>query len=218
MLNLFQPIEFSLSKFGRLDPSYLNLKARIRQVGKDQSVPFKISPKSIFVNFGRKKNLKIGNCRKFDSKQFLYLELLVKISSYLSGNKRNFEKMSENHRKSVFFFCELVFYFSLLKDFLDRNQVYKVLGCLPCPFFSIFCSTLQENVIFCGWSEQKWIFSKFVPFSFPNQFFIFHFLKFFLNRKRVYKVLGGLPCPFFRFFALLCRKIHFFVSNIFHFC
>ena len=82
-----------------------------------QSVPLKISPKSIFVNFGRKKILKIGNCREFDSKQLLYLELVVKISSYLSGNQRNFEKMSENHRKSVVFFRELVFYFSLLKVF-----------------------------------------------------------------------------------------------------
>ena len=30
MLNLFQPIEFSLSKFDRLDPSYQTSKARIR--------------------------------------------------------------------------------------------------------------------------------------------------------------------------------------------
>ena len=30
LLNLFQPIEFSLSKFDRLDPSYQTSKARIR--------------------------------------------------------------------------------------------------------------------------------------------------------------------------------------------
>ena len=129
MLNLFQPIEFSLSKFDSLDPTYQTSK---------QSVPLKISSKSIFINFGRKKILKIGNCREFDSKQRLYLELVVKMCSYLSGNQRNFEKMSENHRKSVFFFRELVFQFSFFKVFLDRNQVYKVLGCLPCPFFRFF--------------------------------------------------------------------------------
>ena len=34
---LFQPIEFSRSKFDRLDPSYQTSKARIRQVGKDSA-------------------------------------------------------------------------------------------------------------------------------------------------------------------------------------
>ena len=34
MLNLFQPIEFSRSKFDSLDPTYQTSKARIRQVGK----------------------------------------------------------------------------------------------------------------------------------------------------------------------------------------
>ena len=33
--SLFQPIEFSLSKFDSLDPTYHTSKARIRQVGKD---------------------------------------------------------------------------------------------------------------------------------------------------------------------------------------
>ena len=86
------------------------------------------------------KNLKIGNCREFVSKQSLYLEVVVRICSHLSGNQRNFEKMSENDRKSVFFFCELVFYFhfSFFKFFLDRNQVYEVLGGKACPFFRIF--------------------------------------------------------------------------------
>ena len=36
--NLFQPIEFSLSKFDRLEPSYQTSKARIRWVGKDSAV------------------------------------------------------------------------------------------------------------------------------------------------------------------------------------
>ena len=38
MPNLFQPIEFSLSKFDRLDPTYQTSKARFRQVGKDLTV------------------------------------------------------------------------------------------------------------------------------------------------------------------------------------
>eukprot|EP00493_Phyllostaurus_siculus_P021007 UN21332 len=46
----------------------------------------------------------------------LYLELVVKMCSYLSGNQRNFGKMSENHRKSALFFSELVL-FSLFKVF-----------------------------------------------------------------------------------------------------
>ena len=140
--------------------------------------------------------------------------------SYLSGNQRNFGKMSENDRKCVFSFCELLqfFIFHFLRFVFGQKSSLQSSWLPTVPIFSIFCSTLQENVIFCGSSEQKWTFSKFVFVSFPNQFFIFHFLKFFLDRKRVYKVLGGLPCPFFRFFALLCRKIHFFVSNIAHFC
>ena len=35
-----------------------------------------------------------------------------------------------------------------------------------------------------------------------------------MDRNQVYKVLGCLPCPFFRFFALLCRKIDFLLSNL----
>ena len=58
---------------------------------------------------------------------------------------------------------------------------------------------------------RKW--SKICFFSL-NKFFIFHFLRLFLDRNQVYKVLGCLPCPFFRFFALLCRKIHFLLSNL----
>ena len=107
-----------------------------------QSVPLKISRKSIFINFGRKNILKIGNCREFDSEQLLYLKLVVKMCSYLSGNQRNFLKICENDRKSVLFFSELIF-----------------------------------------------------------DFFLF-------------KVFGYTAGLFFRFFVLLCRKIHFFVSNI----
>ena len=38
MPNLFQPIEFSLSKFDSLDTTYQTSKARIRWVGKDLAV------------------------------------------------------------------------------------------------------------------------------------------------------------------------------------
>ena len=39
--NPFQPIEFSLSKFDNLDPTYQTSKARIRQNRKDSEVNFK---------------------------------------------------------------------------------------------------------------------------------------------------------------------------------
>ena len=37
MPSIFQPIEFSLPKFDRLDPTYQTSKARIRYVGKDSA-------------------------------------------------------------------------------------------------------------------------------------------------------------------------------------
>ena len=48
MLDIFQPMEFSLSKFDRLDPSYETLKARIRWVGRDSVIGPFYAPKHFF--------------------------------------------------------------------------------------------------------------------------------------------------------------------------
>ena len=115
----------------------------------NRGVELKISRKSIFINFGRKKILKIGNCREFDSEQLLYLKLVVKMCSYLSGNQRNFEKMSENDRKFVIFFCELVFYFSLLKVFFwIENKFIKFLAGQRAHFFD-FLPYFAGKFTFC---------------------------------------------------------------------
>jgi len=68
------------------------------------SVPLKIIPKSISINFGRKIILKMGNCREFDSEQLLILNILLKMRSYSSGNQRNFGKMS-GIEQNVHFYC-----------------------------------------------------------------------------------------------------------------
>ena len=158
---------------------------------------------------------RIRNCREFDSKQLLYLELVVKISSYLSGNQRNFEKMSENHRKSVFFFPELVFYFSFFKVFFwIEIKFIKFLAAKRAHFFDFLLYFAGKRNFLCiKWAKID--FSQICVFFFRELVFYFSLLKgFFLDRNQVYKVLGGTACPFFRFFALLCRKIHFLLSNL----
>jgi len=109
----------------------------------------KISRKSIFINFGRKNILKIGNCREFDSKQLLCLKLVVKMCFYLSGNQRNFGEMSENDRKSVFFFSELVFYFSFFKIFFwIEIKFTKFLAAYRAHFFD-FLPYFAGKFTFC---------------------------------------------------------------------
>ena len=68
MLNLFQPIEFSLSKFDSLDPTYQTSKARIRQVGKDSAFLLAsscLSPKAfVLAQFTRQNTLFFSKKRK----------------------------------------------------------------------------------------------------------------------------------------------------------
>ena len=132
-----------------------------------------------------------------------------------------FKKMSENDRKSVLFFPNQFFIFHFLKVFLGQKSSLQSSWLPTVPIFSIFCSTLQENVIFCGWSEQKWIFSKFVPFSFPNQFFILHFLKFFFGQKaslqsswRPTVPIFSIFCPTLQENSLFCVKYNPFLLKL----
>ena len=139
----------------------------------------KISRKSIFINFGRKKILKIGNCREFDSEQLLYLKLVVKMCSYLSGNQRNFGKMSENDRKSVFFFSELVFYFSFFKVcFWIEIKFTKFLAAYRAHFFDFLLYFAgKRNFLWIEWTKMD--FFQICVFFFSELVFYFSLFKVF---------------------------------------
>ena len=117
------------------------------------------------LNFGRKKILKIGKCREWYSEQLLLLELLIKIHSYSSGNRRNFGKMSGFEKKYVVLKLELIFqlwFYSCF--FFDSDYLYELFGDPIEPFFRFFVLNgrkshfLVSNIAkFCqSWGIPYW--------------------------------------------------------------
>ena len=113
-----------------------------------QYVPCSNGEKSILLNFCRKKILKIGKCREWYSEQLLLLELLIKIHSYSSGNRRNFGKMSGFEKKYVVLKLELIFQFRFYSCFFSIPITFtNFLENLSSHFFD-FLSYMAGNCIF----------------------------------------------------------------------
>ena len=111
-------------------------------------VPCSNGEKSILLNFGRKKILKIGKCREFYSEQLLYLKLLLKRNSYSSGNQRNFGKVYGFTNLCRHFKSKRLFQFSFKFHFFRVLQTSKLFQPIYRLIFLIFCLTLQENRLF----------------------------------------------------------------------
>ena len=132
--------------------------------------------------------MKIGKCRVWYSEQLLLLELLIKIHSYSSGNRRNFRKMSGFEKKCVILHMELIFQLWFFSSFFSIPITFtNFLGPLSSHFFDFLfyipgnciliwevetnfrkikkCVILRMELIF-----QFWFYSIFfsIPITFTN--------------------------------------------------
>ena len=138
--------------------------------------------------------------------------LLVRKSKKFWENVRNWAKMYT-------FIVDT--YFSILDFFgffLDSNYLNKLFGRAIGPFFRFFV-LYGRKIHFCITNDNKSEkIQKMYTFIVDTYFSILFFFRFFLDSNYLYKLFGRTIGPFFRFFVLYGRKMHFLVSNIAQFC
>ena len=98
----------------------------------------------------------IGKCREWYSEQLLLLELLIKIHSYSSGNRRNFGKMSGFEEKCVILLLELIFQLWFFSSFFSIPITFtNFLAGLSGHFFD-FLSYIPGNCILI-WEVENFL-------------------------------------------------------------
>ena len=144
----------------------------------------------------------------FDQNTFL----LVRKSKKFWENVRIWEKICRFETGTYFSILILFGVFSI------PIHLYELFGRPIGPFFRFF--VLYSRKLYFGmrsWDQlQK--NQKMCHFAPGTYFSIMIFFGFFFDSNYLYELFGGPIEPFFRFFVLYGRKLHFLVSNIAQFC
>ena len=126
---------------------------------------------------------------------------MLKICFYLSGNQRNFGKMSEIEQKCTLFLSILIFHFF----FLDSNYLYKLFGQRIGPFFRFFVLYGREIHFYIINDNKFWKKSK--KCTLLLSILIFQFCFFFSVFFGFQLPLQTFWFPYRAIFSIFCRTL-----------